>query len=812
MGMDQRNSDKLICFHCGEVCDNDDIRIEDKIFCCQGCRIVYEIIAESGLDSYYDIENKPGIKGLEDVPQNKFAYLDDAQITDKLLDFQDENTGTVTFSIPQIHCSACIWLLENLHKFHPAIRSSKVNFLKKEAFIVFSRDQLSLRRLVEMLASIGYAPDINLQSIEQKNTPSASRKLWLKLGVAGFAFGNVMLLSFPEYLAGEGEIEPYFLQFFSYLNILLSLPVLLYSASDYFRSAWVGLRKNMINMDVPISLGMLVLLGRSYWEIFTDTGTGYLDSFTGLVFFLLIGKLFQQKTYDSLSFERDYKSYFPISTTLIKDGGEEAISISKLKVGDRIIVRNRELIPADATLLSPSAQIDYSFVTGESRLVTKKSSDFIYAGGRLAGMAAEFEINEEVSQSYLTRLWNHDSFTEHARSTVSTISDTVSRYFTYIVFSIALIAGLFWLPRDMVVAWDAFTAVLIIACPCALALSIPFTLGNALRLLGRSSFIAKNIETIENLAGIDMIIFDKTGTLTMQSSDAVIFHSFTDESLTQKEMRQIKTLARQSTHPLSYRIYQNTVGNVSDKLVSYEEVEGAGISGEIEGKKYQLGSKQWLISKIGSFANGLDSSVGSSTYVAIDGKIRGRFEFKNTFRPGLEKTISELEHNYTIALLSGDSDHEREQLQELFGTDKELRFEQSPADKLEYILEKQRQGKNVLMIGDGLNDAGALKQSDVGVAISDDISAFSPACDAILVGNRLHNFSRFLNFSQSCIKIVYLSFILSFIYNIVGFFFAVQGLLSPLFAAILMPLSSITVVSFATLATTMQARRKGIIG
>ncbi|KAA3658403.1 MAG: heavy metal translocating P-type ATPase, partial [Calditrichaeota bacterium] len=321
--MEDIKTDNLICYHCGEVCDNDDIRIDDKLFCCQGCRIVYEIIADSGLDSYYEIENKPGIKRLEDIPSNKFAYLDDEQISNKLLDFQDDNTGTVTFTIPQIHCSACIWLLENLHKFHPAIRTAKVNFLKKEAFIVFSRDQMSLRSLVETLASIGYAPDINLQSVDEEKAPKAARQLWLKLGVAGFAFGNVMLLSFPEYLAGEGEIEPYFLQFFSYLNIVLSLPVLFYSASDYFRSAWVGLRKRIINMDVPISLGMLVLLGRSYWEILADTGTGYLDSFTGLVFFLLIGKLFQQKTYDSLNFERDYKSYFPISTTSIKDGHEE---------------------------------------------------------------------------------------------------------------------------------------------------------------------------------------------------------------------------------------------------------------------------------------------------------------------------------------------------------------------------------------------------------------------------------------------------------------------------------------------------------
>ncbi|KAA3614601.1 MAG: HAD family hydrolase [Calditrichaeota bacterium] len=804
-----KNQD-LICFHCGEVCDNKDIHIGEKLFCCQGCRIVYELITDSGLDSYYDIEKKPGIRLFENPVAEKYAYLDDKLIIQKLLDFQDESTGTVTFTIPQIHCSACIWLLENLHKFHPGVRSAKVNFLKKEVFIVFSTDQLTLRHLVEVLASLGYGPEISLESLDQKKQQISSRKIWLKLGVAGFAFGNVMLLSFPEYLAGVGEIEPQFLQFFSYLNILLSLPVLFYSASDYFRSAFVGLKKKIINMDVPISMGMLVLLFRSYWEIISDSGTGYLDSFTGLVFFLLLGKLFQQKTYDSLNFERDYKSYFPISTTIIDDLKEKVIPISNIKIGDRIVLRNRELIPADASLNSTSAQIDYSFVTGESRLVTKYQGDLVYAGGRLSGAVAEFEIREEVSQSYLTKLWNHDTFKNQAASIISSISDKVSKYFTFVVLGVAITAGLYWLPRDAAIAWNAFTAVLIIACPCALALSIPFTLGNGLRLLGRGSFIVKNIETIENLAKINTVIFDKTGTLTSQQSEAVVFHNLSDSPLSKDEMLNIKTLARQSTHPLSYRIYQNVPGEIVDSVAQYAEEEGAGISGVIGGREYRLGSKNWLASGSDTLKNSDQRPELSSTYVAIDGTIRGQFEFINRFRPGLAETIKELQGRYAVSLLSGDSGHEIEQLKGFFGATGELRFEQSPAEKLDYIQAEQAHGKHILMIGDGLNDAGALKQSDVGIAISDDISAFSPACDVIMLGNQLRNLPKFLNFSSSCIKIVYLSFLMSFIYNIVGLFFAVQGLLSPLFAAVLMPISSISVVFFSTMATTMQARRKGI--
>ena len=614
------DKNKLICYHCGELCNDGEIHIDEKLFCCQGCRLVYELISENGLSQYYRIESKPGLRRAEGFA-GSYAYLDDDEIVGKLLDFRDSHSATITFSIPQIHCSACIWLLENLPKFHSGVRKSTVNFLKKEAFVVFSPPEIDLRQLVELLASLGYAPELNLQKAEGSGKDLPARKIWLKLGVAGFAFGNVMLLSFPEYLSGAGEIEPQFLTFFSVVNMLLSLPVLFYSASDYFRSAFAGLRNRIINMDVPISIGMLVLLIRSYAEIITGTGTGYLDSFTGLVFLLLLGKLFQQKTYDSLNFERDYKSYFPISTTILQDGRERPVAIAKIAVADRIVVRSGELIPADAILVSDKAQIDYSFVTGESRLVTKNKGEQIFAGGRLSGLAAVFEIHKKVSQSYLTQLWNNESFQQTPPAGVSSISDSVSHYFTFIVLGIAIAALLYWLPRDHAIAWNAFTSVLIVACPCALALSIPFTFGNAMRFLGRNDFILKNTTVIEKLAGISTIIFDKTGTLTNQKAASFNFHEVTGNKLTPAELLAVKSLARQSTHPLSYRIYQNIDGAIGDELTDYREVEGAGIGGIISGREYKIGSAKWL--GVQNDGREVKNSASGSTGLVIDGKYRG---------------------------------------------------------------------------------------------------------------------------------------------------------------------------------------------
>jgi Cu+-exporting ATPase len=250
-----------------------------------------------------------------------------------------------------MHCSSCIWILENLYKLDEGIISSQVNFLQKKIFIRFADALTSLKNVVELLDSLGYEPLLNLEEKIEDKQNSEAKKLYYKIGIAGFCFGNIMLLSFPEYLSINIKEHDELKQIFSYLNLLLSLPIFFYSSSDYFISAWKGLKKKIINIDVPIALGIFILFLRSLVEIIIYGQAGYLDSLAGLVFFLLIGKLFQNKTYDNLNFERNYKSYFPISITIRKDNTETTIPVEKLTVGERIIVRNNEIIPADSVLI-----------------------------------------------------------------------------------------------------------------------------------------------------------------------------------------------------------------------------------------------------------------------------------------------------------------------------------------------------------------------------------------------------------------------------------------------------------------------------
>ena len=796
---------KTVCYHCGDVCSTKIIFKDDKAFCCEGCRTVYELLTENELYTYYDLENAPGINA--DTPQfkDKFSYLDDKTVTLQLLEFHEGDISKVTFFIPSIHCSSCIWLLEKLYHLSSAITNSRVNFVKKQVTITFNHNEISLRQVAELITSIGYEPEINLKSLDKQVQDHDSKKLYIKIGIAGFAFGNSMLFSLPDYLDSHQSLTFNLVTLFAVLNIILAVPVLFYSASDYFISSVKGLKKKLLNIDVPISLGILALITRSIYEIATGTGTGYFDSFNGLVFFLLLGRLFQEKTYTTLSFERDYKSYFPVSVTVLQDNKEKIIPISNLDVGDTVVLRNQELIPADAILLSDEASIDYSFVSGESDPVLKNSADILFAGGRLTGHSVQIKITKQVSQSYLTKLWNNDYYEKDTNDRLSHLSDTVAKYFTFAVLIIAALSGIYWINTDITTAINVVSAVLIVACPCALALSIPFTFGNAMRIFGRNKFYLKNIHTIERLKNITYIIFDKTGTLTWQKKPEITFSTELDKNTKQL----IRSLVHNSVHPLSRYIYNDLPASSLLQVDDFVEISGKGIMGNIDGYKIFMGSAEW----VGEISQKDLDERASNVHISVDGKYLGHFSIKSKYRKGLKSVLKSLSKFSKIAIISGDNAREKSFFKNLFkkyNIEGEIYFNQSPYDKLNFLLRHQNAGESTLMVGDGLNDAGALKQSDLGVSISEDINTFSPACDAILDANKFQMLPVFFKYARLNYFVVIASFVLSFMYNSIGLFFAVNASLSPLIAAILMPLSSITVVAFATFSTRIAAKRLGL--
>jgi Cu+-exporting ATPase len=652
--------------------------------------------------------------------------------------------------------------------------------------------------LVELLVSIHYVPEITLDQLDNKKSNKSSRDLLLKIGVAGFSLMNVMLYNFPEYLPGSDQLSDLFTRFFGYMSFALALPVVFYSARDYYMSAVKGLKHKIVNIDVPITLGIFTLFIQSSYEIFTGQGIGYMDSLVGLVFFLLVGKWYQGKTYEALSFERDYKSYFPVAVTILKEGKEKTIPLADLKEKDVLLVRNRELIPADARLVTGVAEIDYSFVPGESLPVMKKEGEIIFAGGRQTGSNIELEVIKSVDQSYLTQLWNQEHHKAGEESELNKLVNKVSEYFTYAVLSIATAAGIFWLFNNPSLALFAFTSVLIIACPCALALTVPFTFGSTMREYGRRGFYIKNTDVIEHLRKIDCIVFDKTGTLTVNRSMKV---EFIGEKLTEDTERKIKSLVANSSHPLSITIKEFLQVDELLDVKDFKELPSLGITGMVDGVRVNVGSKKFVTGKED------DQPLSTNVYVFVGDRILGYFKIENQYRPGLKRVIENLKQKYELYLLSGDNESEKNNLLPLFGSETKLLFNQSPTDKRDFVKNLKAKGKKVLMIGDGLNDAGALMESDVGLTVADDIYSFSPACDGIVESNKFYLLDRFIGYSSMAFKIVMISFVISFLYNVVGLSFAVSGSMSPLIAAVLMPISSVSVVVFATSAVKLTSKR-----
>lgn len=787
------------CYHCGANCD-ETIKVEDKFFCCDGCKMVYQMLDENGMCKYYDLSEMPGMSAKGVFVSEKYNYLDSVAIQDQLIHVKLDNQALVVFYLPQIHCVSCVWLLENLHKINPGIFHSQTHFEKKEIKIVFDLRKISLKELVELLAFVGYEPMIHLGGNDWLKKKKVNKQQLFKIGVAGFCFSNIMMLSFPEYLSSSigdiGILRP----FFVYLNLLISLPVLFFSANGFFISAYTGLRQKWLNIDAPIALAILVTFGRSVYEIITQTGVGYLDSMSGIVFFMLVGRWFQDKSYDSFSFDRDYTSFFPLGVTVIENGNEINKPLSEIVKDEKILVRTNEMISADAVLLTDGALIDYSFVTGENAPIEVSKGAIVYAGGIQKGRAIQIKVVKPVGQSYITELWNSPLLKADKNLDKSFVHPW-SQYFTYVLFSIAFLSGLYWWIFNPHNILPAVTSVLIVACPCSLLLTVTFTYGNVLRYLGKFKLYCKNSSVLEAIEKIDTIVFDKTGTLTNHEDTDIEYEG---NELSNELVSDIYAVTKESLHPLSQLITTNLKKQVSvhQKVDHIENFTGKGTRAVCNGKVILIGSAIFLQD------NGIViPKVKSGIYIAIDQTFMGIFNINHKYRLGVREMVDRLKSNgYQIHLLSGDHPTEIQNLLQILGSDTPMLFEQNPNDKLNYIQNLQQKGHKVMMIGDGLNDAGALRKCDVGIAVTDQTHFFTPASDAIIEGGSIQQLDHLLKYAIMGKKIITAIFTLSIIYNLVGMYFATRAQLSPMVAAILMPISSISIVSLSALLSYSFAR------
>lgn len=791
-----------VCYHCGEDCIAQDLVLDEKHFCCEGCKTVFEILDQNHLCDYYQIDAHPGKKQLHQTQLKRFDVLNDPDLKKHFVVFQNDSQTHVQFDLPNMHCNSCIWLLEQLHQFQPAIYKSTVQFIKKQIRIVYDHHQIHLSEIAKLLTQIGYEPHLSLEQVSENPKQKAhQRKELYRIGIAGFCFANIMMLSFPEYFGIGNAQDAELKRLFSYLILLFSLPSFFYSGMVFFVSGWKGLMHKHLNIDLPIAIAILVTFVRSVFEIVSGTGAGFMDSMTGIIFFMLVGRFFQDKTYHRLSFERDFKSYFPISTTCIQSEIETQIPISKIQVGDILLIRNQELIPADAVLLDKEAFLDYSFITGEAELVPVKQGQLIYAGVRLSGAAVRVQTVKRTEQSYLTSLWNQ-SKSKNAAAVEPDFIHKIATVFGFVIIAIGVSALFFWMWKgDTQLGLNALTSVLIVACPCSLLLTSTFTFGHVLNMMSRNDIFLKNAAVVDKMSQCTAVVFDKTGTMTI--------HQESEISMEGKEIANHLPLAislsKQSTHPLSKKIASIKVPHFEGKVIDFQEIVNMGIQGVLDGKLVKLGNDLFVIGH--SLVHKAKQSV---VHLSVNEQYVGAFYFSNKYRFGIDTLIRKLKKQFQLFVLSGDHNSEKSNLAQMLGDDVQVLFEQSPSDKLNFVKKLSSEHQKVMMIGDGLNDAVAMEHAHVGIAVSDEFNQFNPACDVIIKGSQLSILDKFIAYCKSAKYVIYFSFFISILYNLVGLSFAVQGTLQPVIAAILMPVSSISIVIITTLGAFFAAKMVGL--
>ena len=791
------------CAHCGESCDRS-IAIGEMAFCCEGCKQVYLILQDTDACNPELMESLGLVHPKGKFKSGKWDYLDEDAIAEKLISFQNNKQVHITFILPNMHCASCIWLLEHLGNINKAVIHSKVDFEKKEIALVYNPQLAKLSEIAAVLDYIGYPPAISYASKKDDELKSHKTTTLLRLGIAGFCFSNIMMLSFPDYLSVDGVDEQLLSTTFNYISIILSIPVVFFAAAPFFIQAWKGLRQKFLNIDAPIALAITITFLRSLYEIGTSTGTGYLDSMSGIVFFMLLGRWFQDKTQERLSFERDYKSFFPISALVLKDEHKKYIPIDEIKTDDVLLIRNQELIPADGILTNGKAWIDYSFVTGEKDPVEVGEGEILFAGGKQMGANITMNVTKPIASSHLTRLWNNDIFHNQKNKSTSFIHP-LSNYFSSILFSIAFITAIYWEINDPTLTWKAVTAILIVACPCSLLITATFTFGNLIHLFSQKGLYLKNANVIERLAKANTIVFDKTGTLSSSINSKI---SYTGKQLDDESIAAINAITLHSSHPLSKALASwNEWQSIQDlpPIYNFSEVMGHGIEATYNNKIFKLGkadfvSQQWFATEF--------NNLGTTIHLSIEGLYKGRFTLQQEYREGAFTMIEQVRNSVgPVHILSGDNKGEESFLKKSTQEKVILNFDKTPQEKLQYIEQLQQQGKEVIMIGDGLNDAGALQQSNVGLAVADNSNYFTPACDGILDGKAVTQLDKLITLARSGKQIIAAGFTLSILYNVVGISYAAQGTLSPMIAAILMPASTISIIILTAIGTRWAAKK-----
>ena len=783
------------CFHCGEpVSTGSDFTLEIKgivqPMCCPGCQAVAQTILECGLASYYEHRTAPGIKG-ELVP-SELAALTHYDLAEVQQEFVTE-TGTlreIQLSVEGLTCAACAWLIERHLMGLPGLHYVNVNTTTHRARIKWDPDRLSLSDILKGFAKIGYRAYPFQTHSQEALYAREVRSYMFRMALAGLGSMQVMMCAVALYMDLFISVEEEFMIYFKWISLLLSTPIMIYSAQPFYAGAWRSLRQGHLSMDVSVSLALIGAFVASIWATVFNTGEVYYDSITMFVFFLLLGRLLElrarRKASESSS---NLARLVPIMATRIDADGEHEVAAKTLRVGDRVRVLAGATLPADGIITLGQASLNEAMLTGEQLPLLKQAGDPVFAGTINTDSPLEIRVSHPIEESRLAQIMRLQDHALDDKPAIAQLADVLSRHFILVLLLIAAGVWTFWHFHDPERAFWVTLSVLVATCPCALSLATPTALTSATAHLTRSGILLRRGHVLDVLTRANRIVMDKTGTLTTGNISLVGVQPLAE--LGEDECLAIaRALEAYSEHPIARAFRSKGAEDVMLPASEVTPVIGHGIQGRIAGKHYRIGSARWL-----ALADEQEATQGLAIYLADETGPLARFTLADTVRADTGALIQAFKAaGLQTTILTGDSSPQADAVARELGVD-ELVKGVTPDGKLAYLKAREAAGDISIMVGDGINDAPVLAGAHASFAMAGGTDLAKNSADAILLADDLSRLLTARALALRTRRIIQENFAWSIGYNLLVLPLAASGWLPPYLAAAGMSLSSLIVVT-----------------
>ncbi|MGJ0376636.1 heavy metal translocating P-type ATPase [Aliarcobacter cryaerophilus] len=798
---------KIECNHCHLSFDEKImIKENDLNFCCGGCQSVYHILKSENLDSFYEKLGNKTIKAPLQVSNDDLSKFDSENFLNSYTTITKDGFVQIDLILEGIHCAACVWLNEKVLYDTKGVIEANINFTTNKARVVFNSDILKLSDIIKKIRSIGYNAYAYDSSIADKEASKAKQDYFVRIMVAVVCTMNIMMLSVAKYTGFFTGMSIEVKNMIHLAEFILATPVLFFSGFVFYKGAYFGFKNRIVNMDLLVSSGATMTYVYSLFVLFGAKGESYFDSVAMIITFVLVGKYLEvigkKSAIDTLD---KIKSTLPLEAIVVKDGKKETKALNLVQVGDLIELKIGEKVPVDGKIISGNASFDESSLTGESIPVYKKTGDNIFSGTVILDSTILFEVVKDFKNSTFSSIVTLLEDSLNSKPKIQTLANKISRRFSLIILSIAFITFLVWyyfgldlgfyfegvnqFERSFITA----ISVVVIACPCALALATPMASLVGISELAKKSLLFKEAKFIETIANATTVVFDKTGTLTKGELEVSFVEFFNKD---ERSINLLYSLLDSSNHPVSIAVKRYIKENFEVSNVSLEDIkniEAKGLSARYENIEI-LGGNEALLKEFDVKINIHLNSKFTQYLFCIDKKIVANFELKDELKDDAKELIEYLkEQNIESIMLTGDNNFVASSIA------KELEISNykanlTPKDKADFIKDLKNSGKTVVMVGDGVNDSVALASSDVAIAMGNSADISMMVSDVVMLNSKLKSLKDAFIISKKTYKHIKQNLAFSLIYNTITIPIAAAGFIIPLFAALSMSLSSLVVV------------------